>query len=53
MKLKGWGKKYTEILREFQYSRRKDAQSARVLNSILRTKFPLKKLEKVIKIVQQ
>ena len=49
MKLKGWGKKYTEILREFQYSRRKDAQSARVLNSILRTKFPLKKLEKVVK----
>ena len=49
MKLKGWGKKYTEILREFQYSRRKDAQSSRVLNSILRTKFPLKKLEKKIK----
>jgi len=49
MKLKGWGKKYTEILREFQYSQRKDAQSARVLNSILRTKFPLKKLEKVVK----
>src|SRR5256885_3613007 len=49
MKLKGWGKKYTEILREFQYSRGKDAQSARVLDSILRTKFPLKKLEKVVK----
>ncbi|TSA18562.1 MAG: DUF115 domain-containing protein, partial [Nitrosopumilales archaeon] len=49
MKLKGWDKKYTKILREFQYSRRKDTQSARVLNSILRTKFPLKKLEKKIK----
>jgi len=49
MRLKGWGKKYTEILREFQYSRGKDAQSARILNSILRTKFPLKKLEKMIK----
>ncbi|MBI3640093.1 MAG: DUF115 domain-containing protein [Thaumarchaeota archaeon] len=49
MKLKEWEKKYTEILREFQYSRRKDARSARVLNSILRTKFPLKKLEKMIK----
>jgi 2-amino-4-hydroxy-6-hydroxymethyldihydropteridine diphosphokinase len=49
MKLKGWEKKYTEILREFQYSRRKDTQSARVLSSILRTKFPLKKLEKKIK----
>ena len=49
MKLKGWEKKYTEILREFQYSRRKDTQSARILNSILKTKFPLKKLEKKIK----
>jgi len=49
MKLKGWEKKYTEILREFQYNRRKDAQSARVLNLILRTKFPLKKLEEMIK----
>lgn len=49
MKLKGWEKKYTEILREFQYNRRKDAQSAGVLSSILRTKFPLKKLEKMIK----
>ena len=49
MRLKGWDKKYTEILREFQYSRRKDMQSARVLNSILRTTFPLKKLEERIK----
>jgi uncharacterized Rossmann fold enzyme len=49
LRLKGWEKKYTEILREFQYSRRKDTQSARVLSSILRTKFPLKKLEEKIK----
>ncbi len=49
MRLKGWEKKYTEILREFRYSRRKDTQSARVLSSILRTKFPLKKLEEKIK----
>jgi hypothetical protein len=49
MKLKGWEKKYTEILREFQYSRRKDTRSARVLSSILRTKFPLRKLEEKIK----
>jgi 2-amino-4-hydroxy-6-hydroxymethyldihydropteridine diphosphokinase len=49
MRLNGWEKKYTEILKEFQYSRRKDTQSARILNSILRTKFPLKKLEKKIK----
>src|SRR5207245_760594 len=49
MRLKGWQEKYTEILKEFQYSRRKDSQSARVLNSILKTKFSLKKLEKKIK----
>ncbi|HET6458745.1 MAG TPA: 6-hydroxymethylpterin diphosphokinase MptE-like protein [Nitrosopumilaceae archaeon] len=49
MRLKGWEKKYTEILRDFHYSRRTDARSARVLSSILRTKFPLKKLEEKIK----
>ncbi len=49
MKLKGWGKKYSEILREFHYSRRKDIESARVLSSILKTKFPLKKIEEKIK----
>lgn len=49
MRLEGWEKKYAEILKEFGYSRRKDTQSAIVLNSILRTKFPLKKIEKKIK----
>jgi uncharacterized Rossmann fold enzyme len=49
MKLKGWGKKYSEILRTFHYSKRKDTESAKILNSILKTKFPLKKLEKMIK----
>ena len=49
MKLKGWEKKYNEILREFHYSKRKDVESAKVLNSILKTKFPLKKLEEKIK----
>jgi len=49
MRLKGWEKKYTEILREFRYSRRRDVQSARVLSSILITRFPLKKLEEKVK----
>src|SRR6267143_4029171 len=49
MKLKGWEKKYSEILREFHYSRRKDVASAEILSSILKTKFPLKKLEEKIK----
>ena len=49
MKLKGWEKKYSEILRTFHYSKRNDVASAKVLNSILKTKFPLKKLEEKIK----
>ncbi len=49
MKLKGWEKKYNEILRAFHYSKRKDAASAKILNSILKTKFPLKTLEEMIK----
>ncbi|MGI0089843.1 MAG: 6-hydroxymethylpterin diphosphokinase MptE-like protein [Nitrosopumilaceae archaeon] len=49
MKLKEWEKKYSEILKEFQYSRKMDWESARTLNSILKTKFPIKKLEKMIK----
>lgn len=49
MKIKGWEKKYTKILKEFNFSRKEDAESARVLNSILKTQFPIKKLEKKIK----
>ncbi|HSD04476.1 MAG TPA: 6-hydroxymethylpterin diphosphokinase MptE-like protein [Nitrosopumilaceae archaeon] len=49
MRLKGWDKRYSEILKEFNYSRKKDTESARILNYILKTKFPLKKLEKKIK----
>jgi len=49
MKLKGWEKKYSEILKKFHYSRRKDVESAKILNSILKTKFPLKKLHEKIK----
>ncbi len=44
-----WEKKYSEILRAFHYSKRNDVASAKVLNSILKTKFPLKKLEEKIK----
>lgn len=49
MRLKGWDRKYSEILKEFKYSRKKDTESAKILNSILKTKFPLKRLEKQIK----
>ena len=49
MKIGGWEKKYREILREFNYSREKDLEAARFLNSNLKSLFPLKKLEKKIK----
>lgn len=49
MKIKGWEKKYVEILKEFNFSRNKDTESARILNYILKTKFPIKKLEKKIR----
>ncbi len=49
MKVKGWGKKYVKILKEFNFSRKEDAESARVLNSILKRKVPLKKLEEKIR----
>lgn len=47
--MKGWDKKYSEILKEFNYSRKRDTESARILNHILKTKFPLKNLERKIK----
>ncbi len=49
MTLQGWEEKYKEILREFDYDIKKDTQSAKILNMILKDKFPLKKLERKIK----
>ena len=49
MKNRGWEKRYVEILKEFNFSRKKDTESARVLNSILKRKFPIKKLQKKIR----
>ena len=49
MTIKGWERKYFEILKEFKFSRKEDAESARVLNSILKRKFPIKKLEEKIR----
>jgi len=36
MTILGWNSRYTEILREFGYSRAEDHQSAKKLNSILK-----------------
>src|SRR3989304_2132696 len=49
MNVKGWEKKYSLILKEFRYSRKKDQEAAKVLNAILRKQFPIKRLEKKIK----
>lgn len=49
MIIPGWKQKYKEILSEFSYSRKKDLEAAKLLNFILKTSFPLKKLEKKIK----
>jgi hypothetical protein len=49
MVMKGWEKRYSLILKEFRYSRKKDLEAAKVLNAILRKQFPIKRLEKKIK----
>ena len=49
MKIKEWEQKYLEILKEFNFSREEDTASARILNSILKRKFPIKKLERKIR----
>ena len=40
MTITGWESKYREILKDFGYSRNKDAQSAKLLNSLLQKKTP-------------
>jgi len=49
MILKEWQKKYLEILSEFDYNRRREIRSARILNSFIKTRLSLSKLEKKIK----
>ncbi len=34
--ISGWKKKYSDILKEFKYSEKKDKESALLLNSILK-----------------
>jgi 2-amino-4-hydroxy-6-hydroxymethyldihydropteridine diphosphokinase len=48
MTLNNWYKKYEEILNEFNYDREKEIRSSKILNSILKTKFPIHSLEKKI-----
>jgi 2-amino-4-hydroxy-6-hydroxymethyldihydropteridine diphosphokinase len=49
MKLCGWEQKYREILREFNFDRKDDTRAAQLLNLLVRTSFPLNRLEREIK----
>ena len=40
MTIVGWESKYREILKDFGYSRKKDNQSSKLLNSLLQKKTP-------------
>jgi len=48
MTIAGWQKKYSAILREFDYSKKNDLRSAKILNSFLHQNFPLQSLKKNI-----
>ncbi len=48
MTVSGWFSRYSEILREFGFSKKSDQESALLLDSILKKSFELKKLEKKI-----
>ena len=48
MTITGWNKRYSEILKEFHYSRKSDMESAKKLSSILKNYYPLKNLRKLI-----
>lgn len=45
----GWKKRYSEILKEFNYSEKKDNESAKILNSILKNNKIDEKICKLIK----
>jgi len=48
MAIAGWEKKYSEIIREFNYNEQQDYESAILLNFILKNPTPLKKIRKII-----
>ncbi len=45
MAVVGWEKKYSAILKEFGYSKKSDLKSAKLLNSLLKSNFPLNQLQ--------
>jgi uncharacterized Rossmann fold enzyme len=49
MTLIGWKEKYREILDEFNFDRLREVRSAKILNSVIKTRFELDRLERKIK----
>jgi uncharacterized Rossmann fold enzyme len=49
MMISGWNSKYREILKEFNYDKRKDTDSAVLLDSIIGEKNHMKKIHDLIK----
>ena len=49
MMISGWKKRYSEILKEFRYSEKKDKESAILLNSILKKSDTNKKITDLVK----
>jgi hypothetical protein len=48
MTILGWESKYKEILKDFGYSRKKDSQSCKLLDSLLPKKMPIVKIRDLI-----
>jgi uncharacterized Rossmann fold enzyme len=49
MMISGWNSRYNEILKEFNYNKREDADSAELLDSILGEENHIKKIQDLIK----
>ena len=49
MMVLGWKKRYSEILKEFKYSEKRDKESAIILNSMLKKSDVNKKIMNLIK----
>jgi hypothetical protein len=48
MTISGWKEKYREILKEFGFAQKKDVESAKRLNSLLKKRFPIKHLKRLV-----
>ena len=49
MMIRGWFSRYSEIIREFGFSKRQDQEAAYMLNSIIKNPVPIKKIQSILK----